>query len=199
MIDRLTEAVAFRAISDLRQWGDGLSVAINVSARNLGHPGLVSLLVNSLATSGIDPARLYVEITETALMTDPERAAVVLQDLHRAGVGVSIDDFGTGQTSLKYLSALPIDEIKIDCSFISDMTASSGHSAIVRSIVDLGHNLGLHVVGEGVETEEVASALRATGCDVAQGYFYARPMPAKELSDWLTLREESMKGLAVTQ
>jgi diguanylate cyclase (GGDEF)-like protein len=199
LIDRLTEAVAFRAISDLRQWGDGLSVAINVSARNLGHPGLVSLLVNSLATSGIDPARLYVEITETALMTDPARAAVVLQELHRAGVGVSIDDFGTGQTSLKYLSALPIDEIKIDCSFISDMTVSSGHRAIVRSIVDLGHNLGLHVVGEGVETEEVASALRATGCDVAQGYFYARPMPAKELSDWLILREASMKGLAVTQ
>ena len=198
LIDRLTEAVAFRAIADLRQWSDGLSVAINVSARNLGHPGLVSLLVDLLATSGIDPARLYVEITETALMTDPERACVVLQDLHHAGVGVSIDDFGTGQTSLKYLSALPIDEIKIDCSFISDMTASNGHRAIVRSIVDLGHNLGLHVVGEGVETEEVAAALRATGCDVAQGYFYARPMPSKELSDWIALRDESMKGLAVT-
>jgi diguanylate cyclase len=164
----------------------------------LGHPGLVSLLVDLLATSGIDPGRLYVEITETALMTDPERAAVVLQDLRQAGIGISIDDFGTGQTSLRYLSALPIDEIKIDCSFISDMTVNTGHRAIVRSIVDLGHNLGIHVVGEGVETEEVASALTATGCDVAQGYLYARPMPAKELSDWLAFREVSAEGVVTT-
>jgi len=198
LIDRVTEWVASRAIADLKGWNDRLSVAINVSARNLGHPGLVSLLVDLLATSGIDPGRLSVEITETALMTDPERAAVVLQDLRQAGIGISIDDFGTGQTSLSYLSALPIDEIKIDCSFIADMTVSTGHRAIVRSIVDLGHNLGLHVVGEGVETEEVASALTATGCDVAQGFLYARPMPAKELSDWLAFREVSAEGFLTT-
>jgi EAL domain-containing protein (putative c-di-GMP-specific phosphodiesterase class I) len=151
-----------------------------------------------LAASDIDPGRLYVEITETALMTDPERAAVVLQDLHRSGIGISIDDFGTGQTSLSYLSALPIDEIKIDRSFIFDMAMSAGHHAIVQSIVDLGHNLGLHVVGEGVETEEIASALTATGCEVAQGYLYARPMPADELSDWIALHKAT-KGLAITK
>ena len=198
LIDRVTEWVALRAIADLQGWSDGLAVSINVSARNL-HPRLVPLLVDALAASAIDPGRLYVEITETALMTDPERAAVVLQDLHDAGIGISIDDFGTGQTSLSYLSALPIEEIKIDRSFISDMTASVGHHAIVRSIVDLGHNLSLHVVGEGVETEEIASALAAAGCEVAQGYLYARPMPAEGLSDWILSREAATKGFAVTE
>jgi EAL domain-containing protein (putative c-di-GMP-specific phosphodiesterase class I) len=190
--------VTIRAVADLRGWSDGLSVAINVSARNL-HPRLVQLLVDTLAASGIDPGRLYVEITETALMTDPERAAVVLQELRQAGIGISIDDFGTGQTSLSYLSTLPIDEIKIDLSFISDMTVSAGHHAIVRSIVDLGHNLGLRVVGEGVESEEIASALAATGCEVAQGYLYARPMPATELSDWIVSRGATTKGFVVTE
>jgi diguanylate cyclase (GGDEF)-like protein len=198
LIDRVTEWVVVRAIADLKGWSEGLSVAVNVSARSL-HPKLVALLINSLAASGVDPSRLYVEITETALMTDPERAAVVLQDLHRAGIRISIDDFGTGQTSLSYLSALPIDEIKIDLSFISDMTVSVGHHAIVRSIVDLGHNLGLHVVGEGVESDEIASALTATGCEVAQGYLYARPMPAAGLSDWIASREAAIEGLAVIE
>ena len=198
LIDRVTEWVVNRAIADLRGWSNGLSAAVNVSARSL-HPRLVQLLVNSLAESGVDPGRLYVEITETALMTDPERAAVVLQDLHRAGIRISIDDFGTGQTSLSYLSALPIDEIKIDLSFISDMTVNVGHHAIVRSIVDLGHNLGLHVVGEGVESDEIASALTATGCEVAQGYLYARPMPAQGLSDWIASREEAIECIAVME
>jgi diguanylate cyclase len=198
LIDRVTEWVVVRAIADLRGWSEGLSAAVNVSARSL-HPRLVLLLTNSLAAAGVDPSRLYVEITETALMTDPERAAVVLQDLHRAGIRISIDDFGTGQTSLSYLSALPIDEIKIDLSFISDMTVSVGHHAIVRSIVDLGHNLGLHVVGEGVESDEIASALTATGCEVAQGYLYARPMPAEGLSDWIVSREAAIQGLAAME
>jgi diguanylate cyclase len=198
LIDRVTEWVVVRAIADLRGWSEGLSAAVNVSARSL-HPRLVLLLINSLAGAGVDPSRLYVEITETALMTDPERAAVVLQDLHRAGIRISIDDFGTGQTSLSYLSALPIDEIKIDLSFISDMTVSVGHHAIVRSIVDLGHNLGLRVVGEGVESDEIASALTATGCDVAQGYLYARPMPAEVLPDWIVSREAAIEGLAVME
>jgi diguanylate cyclase len=185
LIDRVTEWVVTRAIADVMSWGDGLSVAVNVSARNLGNPGLVPHLVDSLGAAGLTPGRFFVEITETALMTDPERAAVVLQRLHSAGIGISIDDFGTGQTSLSYLSALPIDEIKIDRSFVADMTESAGHSAIVRSIVDLGHNLGFQVVGEGVEDHEIASALTAVECDVAQGYLYARPMPTVQLTEWL--------------
>jgi diguanylate cyclase len=198
LIDRVTEWVVIRAVEDLRSWRDDLSVAINVSARSL-HPRLVPLLVDSLAASEVDPGRLYVEITETALMTDPERAAVVLQDLRQAGIGISIDDFGTGQTSLSYLSALPIDEIKIDLSFISDMNVSAGHHAIVRSIVDLGHNLGLHVVGEGVESEEIAAALAATGCEVAQGYLYARPMPPEDLTDWIVSHEIATRGSVVAE
>jgi len=189
LIDRVTEWVVTQAVSDLARWPHSLSIAVNVSARNLIHEELVHNLVDSLARSRIDPGRLYIEITETALMTDPDRAAVVLQDLHRVGIGISIDDFGTGQTSLSYLSSLPIDEIKIDRSFISDMTVSSGHHAIVRSIVDLGHNLGFNVVGEGVETEEIAGSLAETGCDLAQGYLYARPMPAEDLSTWMDSHE----------
>ena len=119
--------------------------------------------------------------------------------LHRAGIRISIDDFGTGQTSLSYLSALPIDEIKIDRSFIADMTESTGHHAIIRSIVELGHNLGFDVVGEGVETAEIASALQATACDVAQGYLYARPMPAAELSEWMAAHETAPRRPVVTR
>ncbi len=199
LIDRLTEWVMTRAVSDLGGWGGDLSVAVNVSARNLGHAALVPFLVELLEGSGIAPDRLYVEITETALMTDPERAALVLQSLHRVGIGISIDDFGTGQTSLSYLSALPIDEIKIDRSFIADMTTSVGHQAIVRSIVDLGHNLGFRVVGEGVESEEIASALTVAACDVAQGYLFARPLPAEDLSDWLASWPTATKRSVVAQ
>jgi EAL domain-containing protein (putative c-di-GMP-specific phosphodiesterase class I) len=100
-------------------------------------------------------------------------------------VGISIDDFGQGQTSLSHLAALPIDELKIDMSFVTDMLGSPAHAAIVRSVVDLGHNLGLRVVAEGVETAEVHRALATYGCDVAQGYFIARPMPMPALAEWL--------------
>jgi diguanylate cyclase len=199
LIDRLTQWVVTRAVSDLRGWGGDISVAVNVSARNLGHAELVAQFVDLFEGSGTALDRLYVEITETELMTDPEHAALVLQSLHRAGISISIDDFGTGQTSLSYLSALPIDEIKIDRSFIADMTTSIWHHAIVRSIVELGHNLGFRVVGEGVESEEIASALAETACDMAQGYLYARPMPAGELSDWIVSRKSASKGIVVTQ
>jgi EAL domain-containing protein (putative c-di-GMP-specific phosphodiesterase class I) len=103
-----------------------------------------------------------------------------------AGVRVSIDDFGRGQTSLGYLPSLPLHEIKIDKSFVTDLALSAGHRAIVRSIVELGHSLGLQVVAEGVETEQVIAILAAAGCDIAQGYLLARPMPAAELAGWLS-------------
>jgi diguanylate cyclase len=141
--------------------------------------------VATLDEVGVSADRLYIEVTETALMTDPTRAATVLAELNAAGVRVSIDDFGTGQTSLGYLSTLPIGELKIDRSFIADMIEEPGHAAIVHSIAELGHSLGFRVVGEGIETREVLDALAASGCDVAQGYFFARPMPAEELVRWL--------------
>jgi len=121
----------------------------------------------------------------TQRLDHPLRAAAVLADLAQTGVRISIDDFGCGQTSLGYLSALPIHELKIDKSFVTDMTDNQAHAVIVRSIVDLGHNLALRVVAEGVETEAVLTGLRTAGCDVAQGYLFARAMPPEQLLEWL--------------
>jgi EAL domain-containing protein (putative c-di-GMP-specific phosphodiesterase class I) len=126
-----------------------------------------------------------VELTETALLTDPIRAAGVLAALAAAGVKISLDDFGSGQTSLGYLSTLPVHELKIDQSFVGDMTKDKSHDAIVRSLIDLGHNLGLRVVAEGVDTSGVLLRLRAAGCDIAQGFLLARPMPIDQLNAWL--------------
>jgi diguanylate cyclase len=188
LIDKLTEWVVQRALRDLGSLGPAaahLTVAVNVSARNLGRPGFAELVQRELARSGIGADRLVVEITETALLTDPESATIVLRQIDALGVEISIDDFGSGHTSLGYLSELPIHELKIDRSFIWDMVANPAHGAIVRSIVDLGHNLGLRVVAEGVETEEIWDLLRASGCDSAQGYLLARPMAVEQLSGWL--------------
>jgi diguanylate cyclase (GGDEF)-like protein len=189
LIDPLTEWVVRQALADCARFNDpeasDLTVAVNVSARNLGKSGFAEQMVAALEESGIPPHRLSVEITETALMTDPTRAASVLATLRDVGISISIDDFGTGQTSLGYLCTLPISELKIDRGFIADMLESPTHAAIVRSIVELGHNLGFRVVGEGVESETILAALSATACDVAQGYLFARPMPAEQLVDWL--------------
>jgi EAL domain-containing protein (putative c-di-GMP-specific phosphodiesterase class I) len=142
-------------------------------------------VLSALSEAGIPSHRLIVEVTETALMTDPGRATSVLGELSAAGVRISLDDFGQGQTSLGYLSTLPIDELKIDKSFVTDMTFNPAHAAIVRSVVELGHNLAFRVVAEGVETQVVLSDLAEAGCDLAQGYLFARPMPADALVGWL--------------
>jgi diguanylate cyclase (GGDEF)-like protein len=188
LIDRLTAWVLKRALEDLTNFGPGaedLTVSVNVSARNLGRTGFAAAVVDALRNAGVAPERLFIEVTETTLMTDPDRAASVLGELDRAGVRLSIDDFGTGQTSLGYLSTLPIHELKIDRSFITDMMEHSAHAAIVHSIVELGHNLGFSVVAEGVETAAVLTDLAATGCDVAQGYLFTRPIPADQLVPWI--------------
>jgi diguanylate cyclase len=193
LIDRLTEWVVRRALEDLTHFGPdarAMTVAVNVSARNLGRDGFADKIVAMLDEVGVSADRLYIEVTETALMTDPTRAATVLAALNAAGVRVSIDDFGTGQTSLGYLSTLPIGELKIDRSFIADMIEEPGHAAIVHSIAELGHSLGFRVVGEGIESREVLDALAASGCDVAQGYFFARPMPAADLVRWLAAQRQ---------
>ena len=191
LIDELTSWVLTRALKDLSVLGpngDQLTVAVNVSARNLGRMDFAGHVVEALAREHVEPHRLIIEVTETALMTDPVRAASVLGAISSAGVRISIDDFGSGQTSLGYLSTLPISELKIDRSFIADMHEDGGHAAIVRSIVELGHNLGFSVVGEGVETEDVLEHLVATGCDLVQGYLFARPMPIEQLVAWLRVR-----------
>jgi diguanylate cyclase len=144
LIDKLTAWVLRRALTDLRTFtwsGRPLSMAVNVSARNLGRPGFAGQVVDILQNVGVTASQLTVEVTETALLTNPDRAAIVLAELDAAGVRVSLDDFGSGQTSLGYLSTLPVHELKIDRSFVFDMLENPAHAAIVRSIVDLGHNL----------------------------------------------------------
>jgi diguanylate cyclase len=180
LIDDLTEWVMTRALADLASLGaeqEHLTVAVNVSARNLSRDDFARRIGASLEAAGVTPSRLVVEITETALLADPARATAVLTELSELGVRVSIDDFGVGQTSLSYLAELPVDELKIDRGFVTDMTHDSTHAAIVRSIVELAHNLSLSVVAEGVETDEASDALRTAGCDLAQGYLYSRPVP----------------------
>ncbi|MGH9205679.1 MAG: putative bifunctional diguanylate cyclase/phosphodiesterase, partial [Acidimicrobiales bacterium] len=147
LIDRLTTWVMRTALTDIRDLGE-VSVSVNVSARTLGRGRFADQVISVLADLEVDPGRLIIEITETALLTDPPRAAAVLAQLDAVGVRVSLDDFGIGQTSLGYLSSLPVHELKIDKSFVMDMLANPAHAAIVRSIVDLGHNLKLQVVGE---------------------------------------------------
>jgi diguanylate cyclase (GGDEF)-like protein len=184
LIDDLTQWVLVRALVDLASLGDDhrhLTVAVNVSARNLARHDFATRVAATLADVGVPARRLVVEITETALLSDPARAVTVLGELSDLGVRVSLDDFGVGQTSLSYLATLPVDELKIDRGFVTDMVYDRAHAAIVRSIVDLAHNLSLSVVAEGVETVEASDALRTAGCDLAQGYLFSRPVPLTAL------------------
>jgi len=188
LIERLTQWVLNRALSDMNPQDSAfaqIAVSVNVSARNICHAGFGSSVIDALREHGVPANRLTIEITETALLTDPGRATRVLTELAALGVGISIDDFGIGQTSLGFLSSLPVHELKIDKGFVTNMMSDPGHAAIVRSIIDLGHNLALRVVAEGVETEDVAHELRQAGCDTAQGFLFARPMPVGDLRDWV--------------
>ena len=183
VIDALTWWVLHRALDDLQIIDpDGsLSVAVNISARNLASGDLPRQVLDALKHAAVSPQRLILEVTETAILADPARAASVLGSLAKIGVRISLDDFGRGQTSLSYLSTLPLHELKIDRSFVGDMLEHPAHAAIVRSMIDLGHNLGLHVVAEGVETPDVLSALSRAGCDLGQGYIIARPLTLDHL------------------
>jgi len=166
-------------------------MAVNVSARSLEHGSTLPDLVAELTrTSAIPPGRLTLELTEGALI---EAAAPdVLDRLHEMGQRVSIDDFGTGYSSLVYLQRLAADEIKVDRSFVTTIATTGDDAIIVRSTIDLAHNLGLTVVAEGVEDENVLDALVGYGCDAAQGFHFGRPAPAEELTEWLS---ESPYGL----
>jgi diguanylate cyclase (GGDEF)-like protein len=196
IIDSLTRWVLANALAQLVEWGpevDGLAVAINVSARNLARADFADTVLAAVTASGVPADRLLLEITETALVTDPEQAGRSLRRLASAGIRISLDDFGCGQTSLGYLSTLPLHEVKIDKSFVLDMMSDRSHAAIVRSVIDLAHNLGFEVVAEGVETDEILDALATLGCDIAQGYLLARPMPAANLPAWLGSRRFSLE------
>ncbi|SDF75981.1 diguanylate cyclase (GGDEF) domain-containing protein [Blastococcus aurantiacus] len=189
IILRLTERVLDLALAQQRCWvdaGTAVPVAVNLSTRCLLDAGLPDRVQRLLAEHGVPAALLRLEVTESAVMGDAARCMDVLQRLHDLGVHLSIDDFGTGYSSMAYLRRLPVDELKIDRSFVLGMTTTSQDLVLVRTAIDLGHNLGLTVVAEGVEGGEHVVALRALGCDVAQGYHYGRPMAAGPMSEVLS-------------
>ncbi|WPL16353.1 Cyclic di-GMP phosphodiesterase Gmr [Thiorhodovibrio winogradskyi] len=159
--------------------------AVNVSAVQLSHGQLTQRVADALAASTLPAEYLELEITESFLMRDQERAQQTLAELRELGVRLSIDDFGTGYSSLAYLQKLRVHKLKIDLSFVRDMTSNQANAAIVKAIIALGHSLGLEVLAEGVEQEDQAEELRAQGCDLIQGYLIARPLPVARLHNWL--------------
>ena len=187
VINALTAAVLDDALGQLAGWravGIDVTVAVNVSARQMTDLDLPATVAASLARHAIPPSRLTLEVTESSMMADPGRTAAVLGALANVGVGLSIDDFGTGYSSMRYLTRLGAHELKIDRSFVMGMSANPDDAVIVRSIIELGHSLGMRVVAEGVETAAVWSALTDLDCDLGQGYLLSRPMPAAEVRLW---------------
>ncbi|MCF4167086.1 EAL domain-containing protein [Zavarzinia compransoris] len=154
----------------------GLFMSVNFSAQDFTTPDFPDRLLEAIGAAGIAPSQVHLEITERLLMAKPEDAQKTLTRCRQAGMGVSIDDFGTGYSSLSYLRAFPIDTLKIDRSFVTDMTANDNSMALISSIVALGKNMGLKLIAEGIETRDEAAMLRNMGCNLGQGYFFARPM-----------------------
>jgi diguanylate cyclase (GGDEF)-like protein len=182
LITPLTSFVLDAAISQVRKWKDAgleLSIAVNLSARSFLDTQLAVEIPRLLAKWNVEAELLELEITESMLMTDAARAEATLTRLSRIGLTLSVDDFGTGYSSLANLKRLPVDVIKIDKSFVMEMAVDASDAAIVRSTIDLAHNLGLRVVAEGVESEDAWRHLETLGCDFAQGYYLSRPLPAE--------------------
>jgi len=184
----LTQHVLECALAQCRAWHDlgmDLTVAVNLSTRNLLDLDLPDRIACLLEASGVSPAKLELEITESMIMTDPPRAKAVIARLRGLGVGLAIDDFGTGYSSLQWLTELPVTSLKVDKSFVLGMEESVRNSVIVRSTVQLGQNLGLNVVAEGVESQDAWDKLSALGCDEAQGYYLSRPCSPEALTRWM--------------
>jgi diguanylate cyclase (GGDEF)-like protein len=199
LIKPLTSWVLDAALAQCRHWnttapggpGNGeLTVAVNVSARNLLDENFPEEVRQALDRHGVPPRLLNLEVTETAIMADPARAHATLQELHELGVEVSIDDFGTGYSSLSYLKLLRVDELKIDKSFVRHINENANDYTIVRSVIDLAHNLGLKTVAEGIEDRGTLDRLGSLGCDLAQGFYLARPMTAESFDAWLEARAD---------
>ncbi len=187
LIHPLTRWVMAAGMRQCAAWhtaGMPLRISVNLSARNLLDQKLPGQVAELLRATGVSPEWMTFEITESAMMADPAHALKILNTLHDMGIRLSIDDFGTGYTSLSYLRKLPVNRLKVDQSFVSQMIHSEGDAMIVRSTIDLAHNLHLEVVAEGVESKEIYDRLVEWGCDVAQGYYISKPLPADELARW---------------
>lgn len=188
LIGPLTDLVLERALRQARVWVDSghcLTVAVNISGRTIRDKAFPEHLRSLLARVGVSPEILVLEIAESVLLVEPERTVHMLDRLSAMGVGLSIDDLGTGNSSLALLRRLPADEMKVDHSFIRQITSSTDEAAVVGTIIQLGHRLGKRVVAEGVEDEASWDVLRRLGCDLAQGYWICRPDPAALITTWL--------------
>lgn len=185
LIRPLTERVLDLALAQVAEWaheGLQLGVSVNVSARSLIDDGLAQQVLQALQRHGLPPSVLELELTESSMMQDPGRALKVLHGLRSAGIAISVDDYGTGHSSLAYLRSLPVSRLKIDKSFVMEMATASEDEVIVRSTIELARNLGLAVVAEGVENQAALDMLRDLGCDAAQGFYLSRPCPAENIS-----------------
>lgn len=192
LIHPLTRHVLQTAIDQASRWqqaGRPLRIAVNISARNLTEPNLVRTIGDLLNAHRLPPTLLEVELTETTIMANPTLATSVIGHLRDMGIRIAVDDFGTGHSSLAYLSTLAVDQLKIDRSFVHNMTTDPTAETIVKAIVDLGRNLHLDVVAEGVETTAIENSLRQMRCTYAQGYLFSRPVPAAVLSQWLAAHQ----------
>jgi predicted signal transduction protein with EAL and GGDEF domain len=191
LMRRLTTCVLALALDHVAEWGRSgfhTTVAVNISASNLLDIELPDQVRTLLEVRNLDPSTLMLEVTESTLMIDPTRAAELLGRLQAIGVRVSIDDYGTGYSSLTRLRELPVNELKLDRSFLIGITRDARAGAIVRSTVELAHSLGLTLVAEGIETEEDEQILRELSCDLGQGYHLARPLPANDVLRWVASR-----------
>jgi EAL domain-containing protein (putative c-di-GMP-specific phosphodiesterase class I) len=198
LIHRLTTIVLDKALDHSRAWLDRglrLPVAVNVSVRTLLDDTFPATVAQHLTAAGIPADLLCLEITESTIMADPDRALAILTELHQMGVRLSVDDFGTGYSSMAYLKVLPVDELKVDRSFVRDMTRDPADRVLVQSAIDLGHNLGLSVLAEGVEDETTLTTLKTLGVDAVQGFHLARPMPESLLQEWITARSSATTRL----
>ena len=184
LIRPLTSWVLDTGLAQLRRWNDAgvsITMALNISPRNLTDALLLSDIEHALERSGADAARVVLEVTENSFISDPVRSIEALNEIRQLGISVSIDDFGTGYSSLSYLRNLPVDEVKIDRTFIRDLVTDTASQSIVHATIALAHSLGFAVVAEGVEDEGALTYLRAMGCDLAQGFHLGRPVPADQL------------------
>jgi len=188
LIEPLTSWVLNRALEQCAYWNHQnipLGVAVNLSALSLQDSSVINVISEALSDWKVSPSLLSLELTETAVMTDPQQALEILSELDTMGVKLSVDDFGTGYSSLSYLKRLPVDEIKIDRSFVMDMLNNKNDEAIVKSTIDLAHNMSLKVIAEGIEDKETYECLKKMGCDMGQGYFMGRPVNNNDLTQWM--------------
>jgi len=189
VINSLTHTVVDAALAWVGNWhrqGRELTVSVNLSPRSLHDAELPSRVSRTLSQNNVPASALMLEITESAIIIDADRAMKVVTELSDMGVGIAIDDFGTGYSSLAYLRRLPADEIKIDKSFVLNMDENADDASIVRSVIDLAKNLGKTVVAEGIESADVWHILRGMACDAGQGYHISRPVPADQFDAWLS-------------